>query len=295
MKAIVVSLLITLQVMKAQFMPMQHRQFFTKIPFLVAGSVDVYGESWVSMIAGKPGFISSPTDRSLDVSVALDPHDPVKRGLKAGGAIGMLGIELNTRRRNRINGTLTNLNEHGFSIAIRQSFGNCPRYIQHREYEFTRNPNKHTSLPPQILPVNDPRVIERVSKADTFFVSSYVDISNERQVDVSHRGGKSGFVKVAKDGTLTIPDYAGNLFFNTLGNFIKNPKAGLLFPDFETGDVLQLTGDAKVILSSPEIVAFEGAQRIWTFKPRKALFRKQALPLKWVFKEYSPHLLKTGT
>ena len=37
-------------------------------------------------------------------------------------------------------------------------------------------------------------------------------------------------------------------FFNTLGNFLVNPKGGLAFPDWETGDLLQLTGDVEVIL-----------------------------------------------
>jgi hypothetical protein len=34
--------------------------------------------------------------------------------------------------------------------------------------------------------------------------------------------------------------------FNTLGNLTAHPQAGLLFVDFATGDVLQLTGRARV-------------------------------------------------
>ena len=64
-------------------------------------------------------------------------------------------------------------------------------------------------------------------------------------IDVSHRGGKPGFVRV-DDGVggtvLTFPDFRGNFFFNTLGNITAHPKAGLLFVDHETGGVLQLTG-----------------------------------------------------
>jgi len=277
------------------FMPLQHREFFSQLPYLVAGSVDAQGDIWVGLIAGLPGFVSSPTDRRLDVAAGINAQDPVSRGLKNGEALGILGIQPETRRRNRMNGTVNSLNGNGFSISVQQSFGNCPRYIQHRDYEFTRNPQEHASIPPQPLSANDPRVAETVSKADTFFVSSYVDTGGGRQVDVSHRGGKSGFVKVALDGTLTVPDYAGNLFFSTLGNFLKNPKAGLIFPDFETGDVLQMTGDAEVILSSPEIDSFESAERIWMFRPRKVVFRPAALPLKWAFREFSPHLRETGT
>ena len=88
-----------------------------------------------------------------------------------------------------------------------------------------------------------------IAGADTFFVASYVDDAERgRAVDVSHRGGRPGFVRIGADGVLTIPDFSGNRFFNTLGNLIANPKAGLLFVDFETGDELQLTGDAEVLL-----------------------------------------------
>ncbi|MDR5671235.1 pyridoxamine 5'-phosphate oxidase family protein, partial [Burkholderia cenocepacia] len=96
-------------------------------------------------------------------------------------------------------------------------------------------------------------------------VASYVGDGAERQVDVSHRGGKAGFVRIGDDGVLTIPDFAGNLFFATLGNFRVNPRAGIVFADFETGDVLQMTGEAEVDLDSPEIAAFQGAERLWRF------------------------------
>ena len=100
--------------------------------------------------------------------------------------------------------------------------------------------------------------------ADTFFVASYADNENgARRVDVSHRGGRPGFVHVAEDGVLTIPDYAGNLFFNTLGNLLLNPRGGLVFAGFDTGDLLQLSGDTEIILNSPEIKKFEGAERLW--------------------------------
>ena len=144
----------------------------------------------------------------------------------------------------------------------------------------------------------DPRARELIAQADTFYVASYVeDGDGSRQVDVSHRGGKPGFVRIDVDGTLTIPDFSGNLFFMTLGNFLVNPKAGLLFIDSETGEMLQMTGEASVILDSPEIAAFEGAERLWTFKPRRIVRRPDALPLRWSMAAdgWSPHLQMTGS
>ncbi|HKY46193.1 MAG TPA: pyridoxamine 5'-phosphate oxidase family protein [Pyrinomonadaceae bacterium] len=66
-------------------------------------------------------------------------------------------------------------------------------------------------------------------------------------MDVSRRGGETGFVRI--DGSrLTIPDFAGNRFFNTLGNLLLNPRAGLLFIDFNSGDLLLLSGRIEIIL-----------------------------------------------
>src|SRR6202012_5412373 len=99
------------------------------------------------------------------------------------------------------------------------------------------------------------------------------------------------------DGVLTVPDFAGNLFFATLGNFLINPRAGIVFVDFETGDLLQMTGEARVDLTSPEITAFQGAERLWYFTPRRVLYRKGALPVRWTFEAngWSPNSLMTGS
>lgn len=277
------------------FMPDQHREFFAQLPFLVVGSVDGAGDTWATLIAGQPGFINSPNEKRLNIGVLLDPNDPLTPHLRDGASLALLGIELHTRRRNRMNG-LVSIGEDGvLGVDVVHSFGNCPQYIQQRNYQFIRKPDVLPDQPIVETQSLDHDLRARIKRADTFFVASYVDLDNGRQVDISHRGGKPGFVRVDEDGTLTIPDYAGNLFFNTLGNFIKNPKAGLVFPDFETGDMIHLTGDAEIVLDSPEIAAFEGAERLWTFKPRRVVLRHDALPLRWDFKEYSPNVLMTGS
>jgi hypothetical protein len=66
-------------------------------------------------------------------------------------------------------------------------------------------------------------------------------------VDVSHRGGKPGFVRLDDDCTLIVPDFSGNCQFNTFGNLELNPRAGMLFVDFDRGNLLYLTGTAEVI------------------------------------------------
>lgn len=279
-------------------MPDQHRDFYAQLPFIVLGAVDGAGDAWATLIAGAPGFMHSPDPVTLDFAVTPDPRDPASAGLGEGDAVGLLGIELHTRRRNRMNGRV---HQHGagrFAVTVEHAFGNCPQYIQLREWEMARDPADLADLPPaQELDLADPRIAAMIGAADTFFVASYVeDAGGARHVDASHRGGKPGFVRVGADGLLTIPDFAGNLHFNTLGNFLLNPRAGLVFPDFETGDLLQLTGDAEVVLDSPEIAAFQGAERLWTFRPRRAVLRESALPLRFAFRKegWSPNSLMTG-
>jgi hypothetical protein len=55
----------------------------------------------------------------------------------------------------------------------------------------------------------------------------------------------------------------------------------LAFVDFATGDMLQMTGRAEVLLESPEITAFPRAERLWRFTPEAVVFRPDALPLRW--------------
>ena len=278
------------------FMPDQHREFYAQIPFIVLGSVDQQGDAWATMLAGGPGFISSPSSLRLDIDAQGDPSDPASAGMREGDAIGLLGIELHTRRRNRVNGILGASGGDGLRFEVDQSFGNCPQYIQLRAFEFVRNPREPFAGEVFESTALDPAARAMIEAADTFFVASYTQREDRRQADVSHRGGKTGFVRVAEDGTLTIPDFAGNLFFATLGNILLNGKAGLVFVDFETGDMLQMTGDAEVILDSPEIAAFQGAERLWSFKARRVVRRPGALALRWAFQQdgWSPNALMTG-
>ena len=263
-------------------MPEQHRAFFPMLPFIVLGAVDAKGDVWATVRAGHPGFLVSPEPEILDVSLARDPADPADAGMEDGDAIAMLGIQLETRRRNRLNGVIRRADAGTFHVRVGQSFGNCPQYIQPRSSAFVRDPDLATAIPPLHSGQLDDRARRMVEGADTFFVASYVDRNNgERQVDVSHRGGYAGFIDVGADGVLTIPDFPGNRFFNTLGNFLVNPKAGLAFVDFATGDMLQMTGRAEVLLESPEIAAFPRAERLWRFTPEAVVFRPDALPLRW--------------
>lgn len=275
------------------YMPDQHREFYHQLPFMVVGAVDADNRPWATLLEGPPGFVTSADPQHLRLAAHTDSQDPATSGLQTGNAIGMLGIELHTRRRNRINGVIQQASAAGLEVAVEQSYGNCPKYIQERSYTSMPVPDSGRSLR-QDFTTLDEQTRAMIRAADTFFIASYVDDGERRSVDVSHRGGRAGFVKV-DDNRLTIPDYAGNLFFNTLGNLQANPVAGLLFVDFASGDMLQLTGRTELLLDSPLIKLFEGAERLWTFEVEQAVVRPGAVRLRWLFHDYAPTSLATGT
>lgn len=273
------------------YMPDQHRAFYQQLPFMVIGAVDPQGNPWATLLEGAEGFVSSPDPRTLLISTPPASDDPAAPGLATGDAVGLLGIELHTRRRNRMNGLIRQASAEQLEVSVEQSFGNCPQYIQLRNYVRVDEPAQQRRDSAGL----DETTRAMIENADTFFVASFIDHEDgRRSVDVSHRGGRPGFVRV-EGNRLTVPDYAGNLHFNTLGNLVENPVAGLLFVDFTTGNVLQVSGRAEVILQSPLITAFEGAERIWTLEVTHVVLRPAALSLRWAFQEYAPTSLATGT
>jgi ferredoxin-NADP reductase/predicted pyridoxine 5'-phosphate oxidase superfamily flavin-nucleotide-binding protein len=272
-------------------MPDQHRTFYRQLPFMLYGAVDAQGNPWASILEGPPGFARSPAPGTLHFDTVPASDDPAQ--LKPGEAIGLLGIELHTRRRNRINGRIDAMTGGGFDVTVDQSFGNCPQYIQLRQFRSVPLADPAT-LTVEHLNGLDEAAKAMIANADTFFVASYVDVDGERSVDVSHRGGQAGFVQV-QGNLLTIPDFAGNLHFNTLGNLLLNPRAGLLFIDFNSGDLLHLSGRTEIILEGPKVEAFQGAERLWTFEVERVVRRPAALALRWRFDGVSPNSLMTGT
>ncbi|AHL75522.1 FAD-binding oxidoreductase [Stutzerimonas stutzeri] len=276
------------------YMPDQHRDFYRQLPFMVVGAVDAQQRPWATLLEGPEGFVTSADPKQLLLAARPDEQDPAAAGLQAGLAIGLLGIELHTRRRNRINGVIQQVSADGLAVAVEHSYGNCPKYIQARSFEHSPRQAAGRAVRQDFTALNA-RTTEMIRAADTLFVASYFDHDpHNRSVDVSHRGGRAGFVKI-EGNRLAIPDYAGNLFFNTLGNLQANPVAGLLFVDFASGDMLQLTGRTELILDSPMIHAFEGAERLWTFDVDQVVLRPAATSLRWAFHDYAPTSLATGT
>jgi uncharacterized protein len=275
-------------------MPEQHQRFFAQLPYAIAGTIDNAGNPWASILVGSPGFLSAQNDRLLQVMAQPLVGDPIVEILKPGIGIGLLGIELHSRRRNRLNGTVTTTQGEGFSVAVRQSFGNCPQYIQARSFEWQRDRGAQAIHQITHFAESEQAMI---AAADTFFIATAYQAKSAGAaggVDVSHRGGKPGFVRVEDNLTLTIPDFSGNCLFNTFGNLEMNPRAGLLFIDFAQGNLLYLTGLAEVIWTGDEILNYAGAERLFRFHLEYGYRVEKSLPLQWSTPEFSPFLDHTG-
>lgn len=278
-------------------MPEQHREFFAMLPFLVLGVLDEQGVPAAGMMVGPPGFVTSPDARTLRIAPASPPAGIDPASLSAGARLGLLGLQLSTRRRNRANGRIAAVEDGALTVAVEQSFGNCPQYIQRREHRFIRDP-AGPAVPAEPLGELDASARAAITAADTVFVASASRTAGAPQeqgigVDVSHRGGRPGFIALDGD-TLCIPDYRGNNYFNTLGNFAVNPRAGLLVPDFASGDLLHLSGTVELVWDGPEAHRVPGAERIWRLTPTAAWRARDALPLRWLFCDYAPTSLAAG-
>ena len=260
------------------YMPGQHREFFALLPYLFAGTIDAEGWPAATMLTGAPGFAHSPDPATLRIDAFVDRRDHAAAGLVVGREIGILGIDLATRRRNRANGHITALDDAGMTVAVRQSFGNCPRYIQRRAAR--SEPGSPGDV--ELFGSLDAEAAALIGGADTFFVASRSGPrgGDAGGADISHRGGQPGFVRV-EGGTLTIPDFNGNRYFNTLGNLLGEPRASLLFVDFARGDLLQLQGATEIDWSEEAARLVEGAERLWRFRVMRGWRRRAASALRW--------------
>ncbi|MFI6449105.1 pyridoxamine 5'-phosphate oxidase family protein [Kitasatospora sp. NPDC050543] len=247
--------------------------FLAQRQLLVVGAADGAGRMWTTVLAGEPGFISVPDERTMSVAAVPHPDDPLHDALgRPTIQVGTLALEPATRRRMRVNGT-AHARDLGFVLHAEQVFSNCPKYIQKRD------PVRDTPAP---LPGpgrwgDELTTVQRlvVGTADTFFLAT---ADREGRADASHRGGNPGFVETLSPTSLRWREFPGNGAYMTLGNLELNPPAGLVFPDWETGDLLLLTGEART----------DWQQRSVTFDLTAVVELPGALPLRWSEPQYSP-------
>ncbi|PRP86106.1 hypothetical protein PROFUN_03093 [Planoprotostelium fungivorum] len=219
-------------------LPQQHRIFHhSNICFLPLTVLAADGRLWTGILssdAGTSGFISSPTPDSITGQVQLWKGDPLEDHMRDNGLCAGVGVEYHTRRRNKLAGTIERVHRDGnttqFHISINEATGHKP-----------------------LLDINetltDP-IIDFIGRQSTVYLgTAALRREGEHQLGhlgCNHRGGCRGFVRVRRDRrTLVVPDYSGNRFMSSLGNIQVTPLASLTFVDFETGDVLYVSGTAR--------------------------------------------------
>jgi uncharacterized protein len=264
--------------------PPAAQEFLCSQPLAVVSSIDRKNRVWASPLTGKPGFMRVIDEKNVHIKAFPTQGDPLHENLKFNHQIGVLIIEPATRRRMRLNGEAELLSDSTLHIKIVQVYSNCPKYIQARQSEYR---DLQTGID-QSIKHNTSLTQEQqqwIQEVDTLFIASS---HAEGGADASHRGGNPGFVQVLNENILLLPDYSGNNMFQTLGNIVANPKAGLLFMDFEKGNTLQLAGEARIIWDRKRVQELAGAERLVEFKIDEVIERKNVIPLRWSFMSYSP-------
>ena len=265
--------------------PPTAQTFLLSQPMVVLATADDRGRFWASVLFGQPGFLRAEDERTLRIEARPTSGDPLLENLTEGAQIGVLVIELSSRRRIRLNGRVVSVRDGVSRVSTEQVYSNCPKYIRARSWRPSDKPGEHHG---EVIPTRHSSLTERhkawVVQADTFFIASgHV----EGGTDASHRGGTPGFVHVVDDRHLAWGDYPGNNMFQTLGNISVNPFTGLLFIDFERGKTLQLTGSSSIVWDSDRTREFTDAQRVLEFEFEEAIEITHPTRLRWHTRESS--------
>lgn len=265
------------------------RAFLSRQGVAAVSAAGADGSLWASLWCGTPGFLRADEhgERVALIS-ALDhtlPVDPVRAVVQAHAPLGMVVIDFVTRQRLRINGIVGRADRTGLELHVREAFGNCIKYIQ-RRMRFDDDLRVGAIARVEHGCVFDRTRQEFIARADTSFVAS---IHPERGLDVSHRGGHPGFVRVQDERTLRIPDYPGNSMFQTLGNLDIDSRAGLALIDFERGRILSLTGNARSAFGAEDPRhSTAGTGRYWSFTVERWVEFPLPPTMSWMLVERSP-------
>jgi ferredoxin-NADP reductase len=182
-------------------------------------------------------------------------------------------------------GTSPAVGEIEMAVLVKETLGNCPKYMNEKIIK------AHVPSPELVsdtLPLPK-EALDLIEKADMFFLTS----ANGEAMDTNHRGGPPGFVRVAKNApeevVVVYPEYSGNRLYESLGNLYLNPKIGIAVPDFDTSDVLYLTGTTKILAGADASALIPHQKLAIKITVTAARFVKDSLPFRGVLGERSPY------
>ncbi|KAF2802832.1 uncharacterized protein BDZ99DRAFT_401048 [Mytilinidion resinicola] len=291
-----------------------------RAPLLAVGTVDDHGRPWATIWGGEPGFSQSLGSSIMGTRTIVDrKNDPVVQILIGdrddgeivksegpGRMVAGLTIDLVTRKRVKIYGRMvaaaldameksdddqgdadnSTSGQIQLVVRIEQSLGNCPKYLNKKDIRPSPVASELLSRSAN-LPIHAMKLLQ---KSDLFFISS---ANADYDMDTNHRGGPPGFVRVLRndDGgaELVYPEYSGNRLYQTLGNLLTNPVAGVVFPDFDSGAVLYVTGTTEVVVGSAAAELLPRSNLVVKIKIVEALYVQKGLPFRGTTGDFSPY------
>lgn len=241
---------------------------------VAVGSIDATGAVWASLLFGKPGFLRANDDLAVRIEMPVkerDLADPAWENMAPGADLGMLFIDFAARRRYRVNGTVQRLDRRGAEVEVRAARPGGPGHPARRAPRLLGEPR----LPVQTAHGVQVRgAVERiVRRADTAFVASR---HARHGADAAHLAGAPGFIEMTGPTTLRIPDHPGDGPPGALASAGRDGRAGICIPDIEYGQLLQLTGEARIVDGQAE-----GAGSEWEFEVSRWILRDLPRAVAW--------------
>jgi predicted pyridoxine 5'-phosphate oxidase superfamily flavin-nucleotide-binding protein len=258
--------------------PWSFAAFLQGMPALFIAAPDSTGAMWSTIVSGPPGFVTALDARNIEIAAVPAPGDALDGALTATPTdIGIVAVDFERRRRIRINGTVTRAGNF-LHVETTQVLGNCPKYINRRSALPAADTSDRVAPPPSRSRSLSEQDMTLIAEADTFFIGSR---SPAHGADSSHRGGRPGFVTAESPTLITWPDYVGNSFYMTFGNAHLDARCGLLFLDWLSGDLLQMTGTLSLDWRPESIRHVPGALRLVRFDITEVVRVPGGSPLSW--------------
>jgi len=224
-----------------QEMPVVAAQFLESLNFAVLTFSNSKQELFSSVLSDFNSFITILNSKEIVMNLEKSSFIPSDILEEKNLNIGILGLEFENRMRIRVNGK-GKIKDNKLHLIIDNVYSNCPKYINDRKIigkvDFFNNSIIHKYA---ILEKACKKIIEY---SDTFFIASSYE---NKGADISHKGGKKGFLKILNPTELKFNDFPGNNMYNTLGNIHINPNISILIVDFVNNDILHINGQAKII------------------------------------------------
>ncbi|KAJ3273756.1 hypothetical protein HDV01_003883, partial [Terramyces sp. JEL0728] len=240
---------------------------------------------WCTLIVGNPNtMIDAVNPFQLNVGVDLAKSDPFLQCLTFNSdtkRFAGVGVDFTNRRRNKVAGVINEFNVRDCSIGMQlltnENMGNCPKYITVRQLK--RIERKEQVVHDQMNAgkvVLDQECRNIINQASTIFLATRHNDQDARNSDLgmNHSAIFKGLINA----------YIQNL--NLRASFLLDS----IFPNFHTGDVLYITGEAENLYNEDADAIMPRTSLITRIRITGYVLIRKALGLELVGEEsFSPY------